>query len=190
MRINIRRRIYGFSLIIPCTHFTSLMPPLSTIPMKCITFVNVNIFIRFDSHRKSKLQKFHSEMPMQFWNRRVSSRSGVRGQVLKMNFNVPGGKQTLHHGGPSCCLWSMVCLQGNRQECKRCARWPPGEGHRPLNQLQRRRHCLHFQNGIEQEGGGRGDARGGLWDWETVQPWCSKPRPAWICRVWILKQRL
>lgn len=55
----------------------------------------------------------------------------------------------------------MVCLQGNRQEFKRCVRWPPGVEHRPLNQLQRRRHCcLHFQNGIEQEGGGREGAYG------------------------------
>lgn len=79
----------------------------------------------------------------------------VRGQGWEMNANLLAGKQSLHQGFPSVASdrWfarkATVKNVNNAFGATRGGTAPAAC--RPLNQLQQRRCCLHFQGGI---GGG------------------------------------
>lgn len=88
----------------------------------------------------------------------------VRGQGWEMNASLPAGKQSLHQGFPSVASdrwFARKAAVKNVNDALGATRGGTAPAaRRPLNQLQRRRCCLHFQSGIG--GAGAGGCRQGL----------------------------
>lgn len=111
-------------------------------------------------HEFYSLIKFHSEKPTdgsETGRTGSPSGGGVRGQGWEMDANLLAGKQSLYQGFPSVASdrWfaRKATVKNVNDAFGATGAVTAPAARRPLNQLQRRRYCLHFQGGM---GRGRG----------------------------------